>query len=253
MSIKKLKKLIGSSLPKSLKSKIEAYVALRRSLKPVARRTCNMCGFEGWFAGYGRPLRLDARCPNCDGLDRHRLLYLAIQKKQIPVDLETGDSKVLHFAAEPQLEHLFRKQLSHYQTADLYKEADLKLDLEQIDLADGCCNLVIANHVFEHVDDEKAANEIFRILTDNGILLVMVPIIEGWKQTYENAAVTSTADRWAHFGQGDHVRFYGRDFRDRITRSGLKLVNEITAEGKDVIKYGLVRGEKVFVFQKAGN
>jgi len=46
------------------------------------------------------------------------------------------------------------------------------------------------------------------------------------------------------------VRFYGKDFRDRITRNGFVLINEITADEEDVINFGLIRGEKVFIFKK---
>jgi hypothetical protein len=56
--------------------------------------------------------------------------------------------------------------------------------------------------------------------------------------------------RWLHFGQGDHVRYYEADFRQRISAGGLKLIHEFTAEGTDVLRYGLLRGEKTFVFEK---
>ena len=53
-----------------------------------------------------------------------------------------------------------------------------------------------------------------------------------------------------HFGQYDHLRYYGSDFIERIeSSSNLKLKEIFTAEGDDVIKYGLDRGEKIFVFQ----
>ena len=78
----------------------------------------------------------------------------------------------------------------------------------------------------------------------------MVPIIEGWEETYEDKSIINENNRCIHYGQGDQVRFYGKDFRKRIKKNGLKLFQELTAEGKDVIKYGLMRGEKVFVFIK---
>ena len=52
-----------------------------------------------------------------------------------------------------------------------------------------------------------------------------------------------------HYGQSDHVRYYGADVRDRIRAAGFKL-DEFTAEGEDVLTYGLARGEKVFVATK---
>ena len=78
-----------------------------------------------------------------------------------------------------------------------------------------------------------------------------MPIVLGWQETYENPAITGDDGRMLHFGQEDHVRFYGSDFRDRIAAGGFTLMNEVTATGDAVIRHGLVRGEKVFVFQKA--
>ena len=77
-----------------------------------------------------------------------------------------------------------------------------------------------------------------------------MPLIEGWDKTYENDAVTEDKDRRLHFGQSDHLRFYGKDFRDRIVGGGFFLEHEFTAQGHDVIKYALMPGEKVFVFRK---
>ena len=43
----------------------------------------------------------------------------------------------------------------------------------------------------------------------------MVPIVEGWASTYENPSIVSEQERHIHFGQFDHVRYYGADIRDR--------------------------------------
>lgn len=140
-----------------------------------------------------------------------------------------------------------------YQTADLFQPADLKLNLEAIDLPDSSQDLIIANHVLEHVDDRKASEKLSQILRPNGKFLCMVPIIEGWELTYENPAACTYQERMLHFGQEDHIRFYGRDFRARIAKGGFNLVCEFTADEKAVVDYGLMRGEKVFLFQKTNS
>lgn len=244
-----LKRIAKQILPRWIQQKIVFVMLARKSLRPIAKRRCNLCGYEGYFGIMGRPARLDVRCPECFSLERHRLLMLAVSRKQIP-HLDRQQLRVLHFAPEPVLEVLFRELWSDYRTADLYMSTDLTLNLEDIALGDGSVDLIIANHVLEHVDDHKAGRELSRILSDGGILLCMVPIIEGWETTYENDSVTSDEDRLIHFGQEDHLRYYGRDFRQRIERGGFKLIDEITAEGEDVIQYGLCSGEKVFVFEK---
>lgn len=99
------------------------------------------------------------------------------------------------------------------------------------------------------MDDTKAINEVYRILKPGGVFITMVPICEGWDQTYENPAIKTVEMRELHFGQFDHVRFYGRDFIKRLERAGFAAA-VFTASPEDTVKYGLVRGEKVFVGQK---
>jgi SAM-dependent methyltransferase len=182
-------------------------------------------------------------------LERHRLFFLTFEQKCFNVGGGLFEP-VVHFAAEAILEKTLRRNCKEYRTADLFNPADLKLNIEAIDIEDEMVGTVIANHVFEHVDDLKAATEIYRILKPGGKLIASVPIIEGWASSYENPSVTTDDERVLHFGQKDHIRFYGSDFRQRISRVGFRELAEFTAEGEDVIKYGLVRGEKIFVFTK---
>ncbi|WP_423820600.1 methyltransferase domain-containing protein [Salinisphaera sp. SPP-AMP-43] len=244
------KKIIRTVTPPTVLEKcVMKPLMAYRGLKPIAARHCNLCDYRGYFGIKGRPPRLDARCPRCGSFERHRLLMLAMDRAEVIPEIG-ADEQVLHFAAEPVLVRHFRKRWGRYQTADLFFDADLKLNLEDIDLPDASVRLIIANHVLEHVDDYKAASELHRILVDGGVLVCMVPIIEGWAQTYENEAIQTQTGRWLHFGQGDHRRYYGRDFRARIASAGLQLAAEVTAEGEELLEYGLLRGEKVFMFRK---
>jgi len=156
----------------------------------------------------------------------------------------------LHFAPEKSLSERFKKLYPQYQTADLYAKADLKLNLEKIDLPSGSYNTIICNHVLEHVDDFKAMREMYRVLSDTGRLICSVPIIEGWESTYENTAITAETEREQHFDQRDHVRYYGRDFRDRLKSAGFNQIEEVTANGVQAAEYGLIRGEKFFICSK---
>jgi len=156
-------------------------------------------------------------------------------------------ARILHFAPEPFLETLLRSRSNDYRSADLRPgAADTVLNIENVDLPDESVDVVVCAHVLEHVDDLKALREIYRILAVGGRALLMFPIVEGWERTYENPSHTSPADRTTYFGQFDHVRMYGRDVRDRITDAGFGLT-EFTAEEPYVSRYGLLRGEKVFV------
>jgi len=244
-----VKNIAKRLLPRRIKQELLQITSAVKALKPFTRRNCNICGFTGYFKVFGKPLRTDACCPNCGSLERHRLFMLALQNENLR--LKSDDEMcVLHFAPEEILEKKFRNRWKRYETADLFTNADLKLDIERIDLPESYCDLIIVNHVLEHVDDYKASCELSRVLKDDGVLLCMVPIVEGWDHTYENSTIKSPNERWLHFGQGDHVRFYGRDFRKRIEAGGFKLFKEVTSEGDLVLKHGLLRGEKLFCFQK---
>ena len=218
---------------------------LYNSTKPFLQRTCPICGFEGFFKFAGIPVRRDAKCPKCGMLERDRFLWLSIQN-----NLHLLKSPLLHFAPEPYLENYFRKSKLDYKTADLHIPCDLVLDIENLDLRSESISSIICNHVLEHVDDRNALPELFRILQPSGILICSVPIIDSWKQTFENSSYISEQDREIHFGQFDHVRFYGNDFATRIESYGFKLKLEILASNDEIQKYGLLRGERIFIFEK---
>lgn len=209
-------------------------------------RECPICGFSGHFKAFGFPPRYDAQCGNCGSLERHRLLFLRCVASGRLDDCET----LLHFASEPVLRGILKGRIKNYITASLDPtDADRVLNIEKIDLESSAVDAVICNHVFEHVDDTKALAEIHRILKPGGTLYCTIPIIEGCSETYENTAVQDSHQRMLHFGQEDHARYFGRDFRDRVSRAGFSL-EEFTAFGEEVVTYGLVPGEKVFLCHK---
>lgn len=221
---------------------ITLYRAIRDS-RPIHPRTCPLCNYHGQFTHYGRPLRADAMCPSCGSLERHRLFWLWFQQSGI-------QQPVLHFAPEPMLQSRLRPRFPEYRTADPFMTgADLKLNIEEIDLPSACVKTIICAHVLEHVDDRKALLELYRILAPGGVAVLSVPIVEGWDVTYEVPTITDPQARLMHYGQDDHVRFYGRDFRDRVKEAGFEL-SEFTAEGPEVVEFGLMRGDKVFLGRK---
>jgi hypothetical protein len=217
-----------------------------RAARPRHVRSCPICGYRGYFLLGGRPPRVDAKCRQCRSHERHRLFWLWLSRGNYKLA-----EPILHFAPEASLVEHFRATYADYTTADLYKEADRKLDIEAIDLPTGSMNTVICNHVLEHVADRVALRELARVLSPTGQLICSVPIVEGWDTTYENDAVSTPVERELHFGQKGHLRYYGRDFRDRLREAGFAHIEEVTAEGPDVVEYALSRGEKLFICRKA--
>ncbi len=223
-----------------------AIVRLKRAIKKAPAKTCPICKYEGQFGPFGIPPRLSAKCPSCWSLERHRLFYLWVEREQ---PFSKADS-LLHFAAEKTVRRFIEPQVGRYVTTDYMRpEADLKLNIEEMELEDACFTRIICNHVLEHVDDRKALSELYRVLVPGGIAVLSTPICEGWAETYENPDIPLGPEAHEHFGQWDHVRFYGRDIRDRIKAAGFDL-REVVAVEPDVQTHGLLRGEVMFVANK---
>lgn len=211
-------------------------------------RTCSVCGYAGRFKAAGRPRRIDARCPECGSAERFRLFALWLERHgQFLRHAET-----LHFAPEAGFARLLKASVGRYVSADLVEgRADRVLDIEKIAEKDASYGCVVCSHVLEHVDDRRALGEIYRVLKPGGVALIMLPVIEGWSKTYETKNAASPEERKRHYGQSDHLRYYGADVRDRIRAAGFEL-DEFTAEGEDVLTYALQRGEKVFIARRPG-
>ena len=75
--------------------------------------------------------------------------------------------------------------------------------------------MIICNHVLEHiVNDCKAMRELYRVLKPGGIAILQVPISYTIEKTFEDSSVISEKDRQLIFGQHDHVRIYGPDYKN---------------------------------------
>jgi SAM-dependent methyltransferase len=141
--------------------------------------TCPICSYSGPFMDLNAStgIRRHAKCPNCKGLERHRIQFLTLQK--IVAEIDTSNLKILHFAPEPFFREYFLKQFREYESADIsMKNVNHNADLQQLPFDDQSYDFVFASHVLEHVqNDEKAISEIRRILRPNGIAILPVPIV----------------------------------------------------------------------------
>ena len=95
--------------------------------------------------------RQDVMCPRCGSLPRHRILVSWIGENVALF----RNKRILHFAQELSIKLFLDRNHIPVTTADLFKKADLKIDLLDTGLPDKSYDIVICNHVLEHVDDYK--------------------------------------------------------------------------------------------------
>ena len=200
------------------------------------------------FLPYGyNKIRKNALCPGTLSLERHRLLWLYLKKTKL---LEKNIS-VLHVAPEIIFIKKFKK-IDHwnYVSIDLKSPlADIKANVYNLPFKENCFDLILCNHVLEHIEDDyKALRELHRVIKNKGTLIAQVPLDKNLKKTFENKEIINSRDRNKYFGQYDHVRVYGLDFYMRLTNSGfspkkIDLLKKISREKK--IKYCLPKDEEI--------
>ena len=95
--------------------------------------------------------------------------------------------------------------------------------MQQIPLADNSVDVVLCNHLLEHVaDDRRALRELHRILRPGGWGIVLSPVERDYERTFEDDSITDPDERTRIFGQYDHRRIYGADYTDRLREAGFE-------------------------------
>lgn len=201
---------------------------------------CPFCGFRStnlkWFGNnypvitekqiIGSGLRR-SRCYRCNSSDRERLIY-AFLENEVKFFESNNDSKILHISPERHLTDYIRtKEYKEYIGGDLFTEGyeypDFvqDMDITKIPFPENYFDLIVCNHVLEHIpDDHQAMKELFRVLKPKGLAFLQVPISLVQENTYEDMAITEPDKRAQFFGQYDHVRIYGQDYADRLSKAG---------------------------------
>jgi len=174
-------------------------------------------------ANAGRP-RL---CPECGSFERHRIIWILWRQRRT---LE-NHPRFLHFAPERCHDQRLRALLGErYVTADLSRPGvDVQTDITHTVFEDNSFDLIYCSNVLEHIpDDRRAMSELYRVLSPGGLAIIQVPI-KG-DHTYEDDTIITPNEREHHFGQWDHVRYYGRDIQDRLVSAGFQ-VEELSMPG----------------------
>lgn len=254
--MKKLFKTILNTIPRPLLIKL-SYVS-RPILTFFMRGKTYVDPIDGKgfkkFLPYGYEKQRDnVLSPSTLSLERHRLLWLYLQSE---TDFFTADLKVLHFAPEQAFYKRFRKMKNlEYTTTDLESPlADVKADICNLPFKDNSYDVILCNHVLEHIpDDTKAMQEMYRVLKPGGWGVFQIPQDLSRENTFEDDTITDKKERTRIFGQYDHVRIYGKDYFGKLRKIGFT-VEEVNYTKKlppqDVKKYCLAQGEIIPVVKK---
>ncbi|GGG41309.1 SAM-dependent methyltransferase [Bizionia arctica] len=210
-------------------------------------------GFKSFLPyGYGNQ-RNNVLSPSTLSLERHRLLWLYLNNE---TNFFSEKLKVLHFAPEQCFLKRFRKLKNlEYTTTDLLSPiADVKADICDLPFEDNSYDVILCNHVLEHIpDDTKAMQELYRVMKPGGYGIFQIPQDLKRAETFEDDSITDREKRAKIFGQYDHVRIYGRDYFDKLRSIGFK-VDEVDYTAKlpkeDIEKYCLAKGEIIPVVYK---
>lgn len=206
------------------------------------------------FLPYGyENQRENVLSPSTLSLERHRLLWLYLKNE---TDFFTAPKRVLHFAPEQAFYKRFRKQKNlEYITTDLESPlADVKADICNLPFKDNEFDVILCNHVLEHIpDDTKAMQELYRVLKPDGMAILQIPQDLSREETFEDHSITDKKERAKIFGQYDHVRIYGRNYFEKLRSVGFEVIeedytNKIAPEF--VEKYRLAKGEIIPVCYK---
>ncbi len=206
------------------------------------------------FLSYGYQVqRPNVLSPSTLSLERHRLLWLYLQNE---TNFFTAPKEVLHFAPEQCFLKQFRalKNLNYTTTDLLSPLADVKADICNLPFKDNQFDIILCNHVLEHIpNDTKAMQELFRVLKKGGWAILQIPQDLNRETTFEDDSITDKKHRAKVFGQYDHVRIYGRDYFDKLRSVGFT-VEEVdytkTLSDSKIIKYCLAKGEIIPVVRK---
>ncbi len=208
---------------------------------------CPICNgkFKTFLPGGMNNLRQNSKCPRCRSLERHRLIWLFLKNR---TNFFTTRLKLLYIAPE----YCFRRNLQRFKNIQ-YISIDLenpiammKMDITDLKFNDSSFDCVLCLHVLEHIeDDRKAMKELYRVLKPNGWAILQVPILRD--KTFEDPSIKIREQRLKYFGQEDHVREYGLDFKDRLKKAGFQVEVETLKEDispNSVYRYRLIITDK---------
>jgi len=182
---------------------------------------------------------------NCNDRDRHLFMFF---DKLFFWD-KFRNARVLHFAPEHPLSQKIKQLLpAEYIKCDLFPKEDWrKINITSIDFEDDYFDILICNHVIEHVHDHLLAlKEISRVLKKNGVAILQTPYSELLFNHFEDPNINTDDLRLSFYGQEDHVRIISKrqfytELSQFFTLNTIK--NHVFFSNEECIKYGVNKNE----------
>lgn len=194
-------------------------------------------------------------CPWCGATDRER--HLAMYMNALGLLDSLANKEILHFAPEPRIARLIadRAPARHVQ-ADLHPtRPDIqRIDMMQIPYPDATFDIVVANHVLEHVADYQASlRELSRVLKVGGMAILQTPFSAKLDTTWSDDGIDDSLARLHAYGQEDHARLFGKDIFEQFAIAGLTSRvqgHDELLPGVDAQAFGVNRAEPFFLFER---
>lgn len=242
---------LKAALPARFKQALRGSFLRATSLFNAGSRVeCPVC--ERRFRKFARFHGVNDQCPNCGSLMRHRAILLYLRDV---LRLPETESDVLHVGPAAAIrQRLASVAPLRYLSLDIDPAlADVQGDVTDLRFRDASFDFILCVHVLEHVPDDRAAiGELFRVLRPGGRALIQVPP-SSLEVTFEDPEVTAPAERERLFGQHDHVRICGADYRDRLAEPGfdVELLDYVAQlDPRTQARYGLRVGEPFYLCTK---
>lgn len=229
---------------------------------------CNLCGrnipefgqavfalsdvFKRHHVIGGGGVRENEVCPLCGCKERKRWQYWVLAKH---TGIFSEKCSVLHIAPEPEISvRIQSNSLCDYYSGNIVPGAMLTVDVTDIQFRDDFFDYIIINHVLEHIQNEaKAVTELKRVLKPSGKIILSFPICTDM-DTYENPDIQTPRGRLEAYGQEDHVRLYGKDYKERLEKFGLSIkdyVPQNECSQEEIVRYGFNYDDTILIATKS--
>ena len=200
------------------------------------------------------------RCMYCRSNDRERHLCMYFDKLNLWEHISGGN--VLHIAPEihfgdkvkdAQPKELVRGDITPDPSRDV-----IAVDVTRIQFEDDHFDMIICNHVLEHVPAiEVAMNELFRVAKPGAVLILQTPVSRFLSSNFYDASITSEAHRKFFYGQEDHVRIFSEArFYEALENTGFELdvrKNSDCFSDAESRRYGINAKENLMMVRKPGS